>query len=61
MKVGPPLTAKHEAVDCDPVVLVLLVRVRTPQSQPGQHGAEKVREAHDDAECRTASHVSWNI
>ena len=53
-----PITAKHEAVDCHPVVLVLLVGVRTPQPQPGQHGAEEVREAHDDAERRATSHVA---
>ena len=42
------LTCNDEGIDGDPVILVLLVWVGTPQPKSGEEGAKKVADQPDD-------------
>ena len=55
------LTGNNESVDGDTVVFVLFVRVRAPQSQPGQEGPEEVKEEADHDQSSCAADIAWII
>ena len=55
------LTGNDEGVDGDPVILVLLVWVGTPQAQPGEEGAKKVADQPDDDKGCHQADVAWKL
>ena len=52
------LTGDDKGVDGDPVVLVLLVRVGTPEAEAGQEGTEEVGDEADDDKGSAESDVA---
>ena len=55
------LTGNDEGIDGDPVILVLLVWVGTPQAQPGEEGAKKVADQPDDDKGCHQADVAWKL
>ena len=54
------LTGDDKGVDGDPVVLVLLVRVGTPETEARQEGTEEVGDETDDDEGSAESDIACN-